>query len=113
MERKIEARDTARIEMRKLLLGVVAIFTLFQVISYLSISFGMLMIFRIGVACSHSIFWSIISIIAVRIVPDSHKSVALSMIVTGSSIAMILGLPTKFPSMFITKAILDSVWLSS
>lgn len=84
---------TSRMEMRKLLLGVVAIFTLFQVISYLSISFGMLMISRIGVACSHSIFWSIISIIAVRIVPDSHKSVALSMIVTGSSIAMILGLP--------------------
>lgn len=84
---------TSKMEMRRLLLGVVAVFTSFQVMSYLSVSFGMLMFSRIGVACSHSIFWSIVSIIAVRIVPESHKPVALSMIVTGSSIAMILGLP--------------------
>ena len=84
---------TSKMEMRKLLLGVIAVFTSFQVMSYLSTSFGMLMASRIGVACAHSIFWSIVSIIAVRIVPESHKSIALSMIVTGSSIAMILGLP--------------------
>ncbi len=84
---------TSRMEMRRLLLGVIAVFTSFQVMSYLSTSFGMLMLSRIGVACAHSIFWSIVSIIAVRIVPESHKPTALSMIVTGSSIAMILGLP--------------------
>lgn len=84
---------TSKMEMRKLLLGVIAVFTSFQVMSYLSTSFVMLMVSRIGVACAHSIFWSIVSIIAVRIVPESHKSIALSMIVTGSSIAMILGLP--------------------
>ena len=84
---------TSKLEMRRLLLGVIAVFTSFQVMSYLSTSFGMLLASRIGVACAHSIFWSIISIIAVRIVPASHKAIALSMIVTGSSIAMILGLP--------------------
>ena len=84
---------TSKLEMRRLLLGVIAVFTSFQVMSYLSTSFGMLLASRIGVACAHSIFWSIISIIAVRIVPASHKPIALSMIVTGSSIAMILGLP--------------------
>ena len=84
---------TSRMEMRKLLLGVVAVFTSFQVMSYLSTSFGMLMVSRIGVACAHSIFWSIVSIIAVKIVPDSHRALALSMIVTGTSVAVILGLP--------------------
>lgn len=84
---------TSKLEMRRLLLGVIAVFTSFQVMSYLSTSFGMLLASRIGVACAHSIFWSIISITAVRIVPTSHKAIALSMIVTGSSIAMILGLP--------------------
>ena len=84
---------TSRMEMRKLLLGVVAVFTSFQVMSYLSTSFGMLMVSRIGVACAHSIFWSIVSIIAVKIVPDSHRALALSMIVTGTSVTMILGLP--------------------
>lgn len=84
---------TSKMEMRRLLLGVMAVFISFQVMSYFSTSFGMLMLSRIGVACAHSIFWSIISIVAVRMVPESHKSIALSMIVTGSSIAMILGLP--------------------
>lgn len=84
---------TSKMEMRRLLLGVMAVFTSFQVMSYLSTSFTMLMLSRIGVACAHSIFWSIVSIVAVRIVPESHKQIALSMIVTGSSIAMILGLP--------------------
>ena len=58
---------TSKMEMRKLLLGVVAVFTSFQVMSYLSTSFGMLMVSRIGVACAHSIFWSIVSIIAVTV----------------------------------------------
>lgn len=84
---------TSRMEMRRLLLGVMAVFSSFQVMSYLSGSFGMLMVSRIGVACAHSIFWSIVSIIAVKIVPDSHRALALSMIVTGTSVAMILGLP--------------------
>lgn len=52
---------TSKMEMRKLLLGVVAVFTSFQVMSYQSTSFGMLMVSRIGVACAHSIFWSIVS----------------------------------------------------
>lgn len=43
---------TSKMEMRKLLLGVVAVFTSFQVMSYLSTSFGMLMFSRIGVACA-------------------------------------------------------------
>ena len=84
---------TSKMEMRKLLLGVIAVFTSFQVMSYFSTSFGMLMFSRIGVACAHSIFWSIVSIIAVKIAPDSHRALALSMIVTGTSVAMILGLP--------------------
>lgn len=43
---------TSRMEMRKLLLGVMAVFTSFQVMSFLSVSFGMLMFSRIGVACA-------------------------------------------------------------
>ena len=51
------------------------------------------MISRIGVACSHAVFWSIASPLAVNIAPEGHRSMALSMIVTGTSIAMIVGLP--------------------
>ncbi len=83
----------SRMELKKLLLWLLGLFTLFQVTSFLSVSYGMLMCSRLGVACTHSVFWSVISPIAVRIVPDKYRSVALSMVVTGSSIAMILGMP--------------------
>lgn len=83
----------SRMEMRKLLLFVILIFTGFQVLSSVSTGYYMLMFSRIGVACTHAIFWSIVSPIAVRIVPEGCRSVALSMIVTGTSVAMIFGLP--------------------
>mgnify|MGYP004528265143 FL=1 len=51
------------------------------------------MISRLSVACTHAIFWSIASPVAVKLVNKDHESMALSMIITGTSIAMILGLP--------------------
>ncbi len=83
----------SRFELRKLLLGLLGIFTIFQVMSFCSGSYAMLMISRIGVACTHAIFWSIISPIAVKMTPSRFRAIALSMVVTGSSIAMILGMP--------------------
>lgn len=83
----------SKMELRKLMLWLIALFGTFQVMSFLSSSYAMLMASRIGVACVHSIFWAIVSPIAVRIAPPSHRSLSLSMVVTGSSIAMILGMP--------------------
>ena len=83
----------SRMELRRLMLWLVGLFTLFQVGSFLAGSYAVLMASRIGVACTHAVFWSVISPIAVRIVPDRFRAVALSMVVTGSSIAMILGMP--------------------
>ena len=51
------------------------------------------MVSRIGVACAHAIFWSIASPIAVRMASEAHQSKALSMVVTGTSVATIAGLP--------------------
>ncbi len=83
----------SRFEMKKLLASVIFVFVGFQLLSATSTSYNMLMLSRIGVACAHSIFWSIISPLAVRTVPEKYKSLALSMIVTGTSVAMIFGLP--------------------
>ncbi len=44
-------------------------------------------------AATHCIYWSIVAPLAVRIAGDEHRAWALSMIVTGGSIAMVLGLP--------------------
>ena len=82
-----------KIDFKRLLLGTIALFGIFQMLSAFSASYGMLMISRIGVACTHSVFWSIASPGAVSVVSEKFRSLALSMVVTGTSIAMILGLP--------------------
>lgn len=83
----------SRIDYRRLFMGTVAVFGICQVLTVLSNSYGMLMASRIGVACAHAIFWSIASPIAVRMASEAHQSKALSMVVTGTSVATIAGLP--------------------
>ncbi len=83
----------SRMDLRRLMLCLIGSFSAFQVMSFLSVNYWMLMASRIGVACTHSIFWSIVSPVAVKLVSDEHRPLALSMIVTGSSVAMILGMP--------------------
>ena len=83
----------SRMEMRRLMLCLAGAFAAFQCMSWASGSYAMLMASRIGVACCHSVFWSIVSPMAVRIVPSGHKAMALSTIATGSAVAMIVGLP--------------------
>ena len=83
----------AKTENKKLMLSITALFVASHVISGFSRDFYMLMISRIGVACAHAIFWSIVTPFAVRIAPEGKESAALGMVVCGSSIAMIVGLP--------------------
>ena len=83
----------AKTENKRLMLGITALFIVSQALSGISKDFYMLMISRIGVACAHAIFWSIVTPYAVRIAPEGKKSAALSIIVCGSSIAMIVGMP--------------------
>ena len=82
-----------RVEYKRLLLITIFLFGICQIGSAYSSSYEMLMLSRIGVACAHSVFWSVASPIAVRVVAVKHRSLALSTIVTGTSIAMIFGLP--------------------
>lgn len=83
----------SKTENKKLMLSIVALFIASHVLSGFSTSYYMLMLSRAGVACSHAIFWSIVTPLAVRVAPEGRRSTALSLIVTGSSVAMIVGLP--------------------
>ena len=83
----------SRVENRRLLLSVLVLFIGSHLISSFSSGYSMLMASRIGVACSHAIFWSIVTPLAVRVAPEGFRSVAISLIATGTSIAMIVGLP--------------------
>ena len=83
----------SKIDFRKLFMGTIALFGICQIMSVIAPTYGVLMASRIGVACTHAIFWSIASPVAIRLVNEEHRSFALSMVVTGTSIATIAGLP--------------------
>ena len=82
-----------RMEFRRMLLMCIALFAFFQILSGMSNSYWMLMASRIGVAVAHSIFWSIATPLAVRVVAPQYQKLAISTVATGTSIAMIAGLP--------------------
>ena len=48
----------AKTESRRLMLSIVALFAVSHVFSGVATSFNMLMLSRMGVACSHAIFWA-------------------------------------------------------
>lgn len=83
----------SRIEFKRLLLGVLAVFAVGQGLSAAAPTFAILVVARIVVACAHAIFWSIASVMATRLVSTRHAPTAHGMIATGTSIAMILGMP--------------------
>lgn len=82
-----------RMPYRRMLLMCVALFAFFQVLSGVSSSYEMLVVSRLGVAVAHSIFWSIASPLAVKVVSPDLQKLAISAVATGTSIAMIIGLP--------------------
>lgn len=83
----------AKTENKKLMLSITSVFVVSHIFSAVAGDFYMLMISRVGVACAHAIFWSMVTPFAVRIAPEGKQAAALSLVVCGSSVAMILGLP--------------------
>ena len=78
----------SRYPLRKLLLATISLFAVSHVASAFATGFWTLLLSRIGVAFAHSIFWSVASPIAVRLVKGPFKALAMSMIVTGTAIAI-------------------------
>lgn len=84
---------TSKVERKRLLLAIFALFIVSHVLSFFAWSFNVLLISRVGIAFSHAIFWSITAAIAIRVAPEGKKALALSVIATGTSLAMVLGVP--------------------
>ncbi|SEG67444.1 sugar transporter [Marinobacterium lutimaris] len=80
-------------ERRKLLLGVFLLFVISHLLSALAWNFTVLMISRLGVALAHSVFWAITAAMVMRVAPEGKKTQAVSLLIAGSSLASILGLP--------------------
>lgn len=83
----------SRFSYKPILLLTLGIFATGQILSGIATSFVILIIARLVIASAHAVFWSVASVIAVKLVDDNHRDFAMITIVTGTSVAMIFGLP--------------------
>ena len=93
---------TAKLERRKLLLCLIAVFALAHFVVLWAESFEKLFAARIAVALTHSIFWSIMTPLAARMAPRGKRALGLAPVMGGTIVATVLGVPigTQLGHMF-------------
>ncbi|WLP93753.1 sugar transporter [Psychrobacter sp. M13] len=84
---------TSRLERKRLLLALFIVFIASHALSVFAWSFQVLLISRVGIAFSHAIFWAITAAITLRVAPEGKRALALSILATGTSLALVLGVP--------------------
>lgn len=78
---------------RHLSLILLVIFIIAHVIAGFAFNFHMLLTSRILIALAHAIFWSITTPLAVRVAPKGKEAQGLAIMVGGSSLGNVLGIP--------------------
>lgn len=93
---------TAKLERRKLLLCLIAVFALAHFVVLWAEGFEKLFAARIAVALTHSIFWSIMTPLAARMAPRGKRALGLAAVMGGTIVATVLGVPigTQLGHMF-------------
>ena len=84
---------TSSLERRQLLIKLFILFIVSHILSAIAWNYWILLLSRIGIALTHSIFWSITASLTMRVAPKDKKIQALGLLAIGSALAIVLGLP--------------------
>lgn len=84
---------TGGMSRKRLLLVAIVVFVLGNVLSAASTAYGMLLASRIVVACSHGLIFGLATVLATQLAPEGRKTSAVSLVVAGSTVAGIAGIP--------------------
>lgn len=78
---------------RRLFLTIMVLFVIGSAFSGLATSFAILLVARVGVALTHSLFWALFVPMAAKVAPEGKSSAGIGMVMSGTAIAMIVGVP--------------------
>jgi len=84
---------TGRVPRRTLLIGLMAIFTLGNLLAAVSTSYGMLLAARLITSLNHGAFFGVGAIVAAGLVPKNRQAGAVAAMFMGLTIANVVGVP--------------------
>lgn len=84
---------TGRVPRKQLLLGLMALFTIGNLVAWMAPSYEALMAARVLTGLAHGVFFSIGSTIATGLVPKEKAASAIALMFTGLTVALVTGVP--------------------
>jgi predicted MFS family arabinose efflux permease len=84
---------TGRVPRKRLLLGLMALFTAGNLVAWMAPGYGALMAARVLTGLAHGVFFSIGSTIATSLVPKEKAASAIALMFTGLTVALVTGVP--------------------
>ena len=84
---------TGRVPRRTLLIGLMAIFTVGNLLAAVSTSYGMLLAARLITSLNHGAFFGVGAIVAAGLVPKNRQAAAVAAMFMGLTIANVVGVP--------------------
>lgn len=84
---------TGRLPRKQLLLGLMALFTIGNLVAWMAPGYYALMAARVLTGLAHGVFFSIGSTIATSLVPKEKAASAIALMFTGLTVALVTGVP--------------------
>lgn len=84
---------TGRVPRKQLLLGLMALFTVGNLVAWMAPGYEALMAARVLTGLAHGVFFSVGSTIATSLVPKEKAASAIALMFTGLTVALVTGVP--------------------